>query len=136
VCVELLRYADGGEAYDMLAVLAKEWTDGTNRFDRPGEALVAAYDGNVLVGMGAMTHDPNIAGALRMRRFYVSSRYRRHGVGRAIAKALLDRPEVAGKTVTLNAPQAEAARFWEALGFIRDDRDGHTHIRAEPYAHA
>jgi GNAT superfamily N-acetyltransferase len=133
---ELLRHAAGGEAYDMLAVLAKEWTDGTNRFDRPGEALVAAYDGNVLVGMGAMTHDPNIAGALRMRRFYVSSRYRRHGVGRAIAKALLDRPEVAGKTVTLNAPQAEAARFWEALGFIRDDRDGHTHIRAEPYAHA
>jgi GNAT superfamily N-acetyltransferase len=133
---EVLRHAADGEAYDMLAVLAKEWADGTNRFDRPGEALVAAYDGNVLVGMGAMTHDPNIAGALRMRRFYVSSRYRRHGVGRAIAKALLDRPETAGKTITLNAPQAEAARFWEALGFVRDNRDGHTHVRAEPYAHA
>jgi GNAT superfamily N-acetyltransferase len=133
---ELLRHAADGEAYGMLAVLAKQWADGTNRFDKPGEALVAAYEGNVLVGVGAMTHDPNIAGALRMRRFYVSSRHRRHGVGRAIAKALLDRPEVAGKTITLNAPQAEAARFWEALGFIRDDRDGHTHVRTEPYAHA
>src|SRR5688572_24843346 len=133
---ELLRHAADGEAYDMLAVLAKEWADGTNRFDKPGEALVAAYDAGRLVGMGAMTHDPNIAGALRMRRFYVSPRYRRQGVGRAIAKALLDGPEVEGKTITLNAPQVEAARFWEALGFIRDDRDGHTHVRAEPYAHA
>jgi GNAT superfamily N-acetyltransferase len=133
---ELLRHAADGEAYNMLAVLAKEWSEGTNRFDKPGEALVAAYDAGRLVGMGAMTHDPNIPGALRMRRFYVSPRYRRHGVGRAIARALLDRPEVTGKTITLNAPQVEAARFWEALGFIRDNSEGHTHVRATPYAHA
>jgi GNAT superfamily N-acetyltransferase len=133
---ELLRHAADGEAYNMLAVLAKEWADGTNRFDKPGEALVAAYDGGMLAGVGAMTLDPYIPGALRMRRFYVSPRYRRHGVGRALARALLERPELEGKTITLNAPQAEAARFWESLGFIRDNRDGHTHVRAEPYAHA
>jgi GNAT superfamily N-acetyltransferase len=133
---ELLRHAADGEAYGMLAVLAKEWADATNRFDKPGEALVAAYDGGRLVGVGAMTLDPHVPDALRMRRFYVSSRYRRHGVGRALARALLERPETAGKMITLNAPQVEAARFWEALGFIRDNRDGHTHVRAEPYAHA
>lgn len=133
---ELLRHAADGEAYGMLAVLAKEWADGTNRFEKPGEALAAAYENGHLTGLGAMTHDPNIPGALRMRRFYVSPRYRRGGVGRLIARALLDRPEVEGKVVTLNAPQVEAARFWEALGFIRSDKDGHTHVLAAPYSHA
>lgn len=133
---ELLRHAADGEAFDMLATLAKEWASGENRFDKPGEALVAAYDAGTLVAMGAMSQDPNIADALRMRRFYVSSRYRRRGVGRLLAKALLDRPEVAGRKVTLNAPHVEAARFWESLGFIRDPQDGHTHIRAGDYAHA
>jgi GNAT superfamily N-acetyltransferase len=133
---EVLRYAAEGEAYNMLAVLAREWADGTNRFDGPGEALVAAYDTGQLVGMGAISEDPYVPEALRMRRFYVSSRHRRQGIGRAIARVLLERAETAGKTVTLHAPQAEAARFWEALGFIRDERDGHTHVRAEPYRHA
>jgi GNAT superfamily N-acetyltransferase len=133
---ELLRHAADGEAYGMLALLAREWADGTNRFDKPGEALVAAHDGTFLAGIGAMTQDPHVPGALRMRRFYVSPRYRRHGVGRAMARALLERPETAGRSITLNAPQVEAARFWEALGFIRENRDGHTHVRAEPYAHA
>jgi GNAT superfamily N-acetyltransferase len=97
---------------------------------------VAAYDGRTLVGMGAMTHDPHVAGALRMRRFYVLRHYRRRGVGQAIARSLLDRPEVAGKLITLNAPHAEAARFWEALGFVRDAGDGHTHVLRDTYSHA
>lgn len=126
---ELLRHAADGEAYHMLATLAREWADGSNRFDKPGEALVAAMDGTVLAGMGAMNVDPLIEGAMRMRRFYVRPPYRRQGVGRMIATALLDRPEIAGRTITLNAPHGEAARFWEALGFRRDERDGYTHIR-------
>jgi GNAT superfamily N-acetyltransferase len=125
---EMLRHAADDEAYNMLGTLAREWASGENRFDGPGEALVAAYDGTRLVGMGAITHDPNIPTALRMRRFYVLRHYRRRGVGQAIAHTLLDRPESIGKPVTLNAPHAEAARFWEALGFVPDKRDGHTHV--------
>ena len=134
---ELLRHAAEGEAYEMMARLAREWADGTNRFDGPGEALVAAMDGAVLAGMGGMNIDPFVYGALRMRRFYVRPAYRRKGVARAIANALLDRPEIEGRTITLSAPQAEAARFWEALGFVRDNADGHTHIRSSgDYMHA
>ena len=133
---EVLRHAADGEAFDMLATLAREWANGENRFDRPGEALVAAFEGTTLVGMGALSHDPTIADALRMRRFYVAPRYRRKGVGRMLAKALLDRPDVASRKITLNAPHVEAARFWESLGFIRDPQDGHTHIRAGDFAHA
>jgi len=133
---ELLRQAAAGEAYDMLSMLAKEWASGANRFDKPGEALVAAMDGGQLAGMGGVNQDPYVPGALRMRRFYVYPPYRRKGVGRALASFLLNRPESAGKVITLNAPHLEAARFWESLGFIRDPRDGHTHIRKGDYAHA
>jgi GNAT superfamily N-acetyltransferase len=133
---EVLRHAADGEAYDMLAMLAREWADGSNRFDQPGEALVAAMDGDVLAGMGGMNIDPFVFGALRMRRFYVRPAYRRKGVARLMADALLDRPEIDGRTITLSAPQGEAARFWEALGFIRDDSDGHTHVLSGDYAHA
>ena len=133
---EVLRHAADGEAYDMLAMLAREWADGSNRFDQPGEALVAAMDGDVLAGMGGMNIDPFVYGALRMRRFYVRPAYRRKGVARLMADALLDRPEIDGRTITLSAPQSEAARFWEALGFIRDDSNGHTHVLSADYAHA
>ena len=133
---EVLRHAADGEAFDMLATLAKEWASGVNRFDKPGEALLAAFDGSTLAAMGAMSLDPHVEGALRMRRFYVKPAYRRRGVGRALAMALLDRPEAQGRTITLNAPHAEAARFWEALGFVRDPKEGHTHVRAGTYSHA
>jgi GNAT superfamily N-acetyltransferase len=125
---EVLRYAADDEAFRMLGVLAEEWANGTGRFDGPGEMLVAALDGPVLAGVGGMSRDPVDAAALRMRRFYVYPPYRRRGVGRAMARFLLERPEVDGRAVTLNAPHAEAARFWQALGFIPDARDGHTHI--------
>jgi len=127
---EVLRHAADDEAFNMLSTLAHEWASGSTRFDRPGEALVAAYDGTTLVGMGAMTLDPGVSGALRMRRFYVARPYRRRGVGRLLAKALLERPEVGARMVTLNAPHAEAARFWEALGFIRNAEGDRTHVRA------
>lgn len=133
---ELLRHAAEGEAYNMMATLAAEWAAGINRFDKDGEALVAAFDGDLLVGMGGIRQDPYVPGALRMTRFYVRPSYRRHRVGWQIAATLLERPESQGRTITLHAPHSEAARFWEALGFMRDERDGHTHIRAGEYAHA
>jgi GNAT superfamily N-acetyltransferase len=132
---EILRHAADDEAYDMLATLARDWASGANRFDRPGEALVAAFDGATLAGMGGISLDPDVPAALRLSRFYVRPRYRRRGVGRLLAGALLERAESAGRPITLNAPHAEAARFWEALGFIPDPRDGHTHILAAPYVH-
>ena len=112
--------------YRMLDTLAREWASGANRFDRPGELLLAAFEGNVLAGIGGLTQEPTIPGALRMRRFYVGAAHRRAGVGRALATGLLDRI-TAGTMVTANAaPGSEA--FWEALGFASDHRDGHSHV--------
>jgi GNAT superfamily N-acetyltransferase len=65
-------------------------------------------------------------GALRMRRFYVRTVFRRHGVGRRLAETLIARVRP-GVHLAVNAGTHPAARFWETVGFMPDQRDGHTH---------
>jgi GNAT superfamily N-acetyltransferase len=86
--------------------------------------LLAAYVDGDLAGIGGLTLEPAIPGALRMRRFYVALAYRRHGVGRALAAALLR--QTGPRTITCNAAGGSEA-FWEALGFAPDRRDDRTH---------
>jgi GNAT superfamily N-acetyltransferase len=106
--------------------LAADWEAGTTRFDRDGEALLAARLNGVLVGIGGLTIEPVVPGAFRMRRFYVRPAFRRIGVGRRLVTALL--AGVGGnRSITVNAGAASIA-FWERVGFNPDPRDGHTHI--------
>ncbi|HWB48117.1 MAG TPA: GNAT family N-acetyltransferase [Stellaceae bacterium] len=123
---DALRAEARRDGHRMLDTLAAEWERGTQRFVRPGEQLLIALVGDVLAGIGGVTLEPAIPGALRMRRFYVALAHRRAGVGRALATTLLD--HAAGRAVTANAAAGSEA-FWEALGFARDRRDGRTHIR-------
>jgi GNAT superfamily N-acetyltransferase len=111
----------------MLDTLTVEWSAGKTRFDRAGEALFAAYANGVLAGIGGITHEPAIPGALRMRRFYVRRPFRRRGIARGLARSLLERPEAEGRTITANASTGSRP-FWESLGFTLDLRDGHTHV--------
>jgi GNAT superfamily N-acetyltransferase len=124
--LDAMRDEARAENHTMLDTLATEWESGRTRFDRPGEALYAAYVDEMLAGIGGLTLEPAIAGGLRTRRFYVCRQFRHRGVGRTLAFALLKRQ--AGRTVTANAA-AGSEPFWEALGFIRDRRDGYTHVR-------
>lgn len=126
---DALRAEARREGYRSLERLASEWEAGNAHFDRPGEALLAASLAGALAGMGGLTLDPVVPDALRMRRFYVHPAFRRQGVGRRLALALLERPGTAGRSVTVNAGTAGAPVFWEALGFVADPRDGHTHIQ-------
>jgi GNAT superfamily N-acetyltransferase len=61
-----------------------------------------------------------------MRGFYVRAVFRRHGVGRRLAETLIASVPPCVHLVA-NAGTQPAARFWEALGFMPDQRDGHTH---------
>jgi GNAT superfamily N-acetyltransferase len=121
---EALRAEARDSGHSMLDTLAAEWSSGATRFDRRGEMLLAAYDGDALAGIGGLMLEPAIPGALRLRRFYVALAYRRHGVGRALADALLQ--QAPSKTIACNAA-AGSETFWEALGFEPDRRDGRTH---------
>ena len=115
------------EGYRFLDRLASDWASGAMRFDRSGEALLAAYSEGVLAAIGGITIDPIVPDALRMRRFYVRPFCRRAGLGREIALALLEGALQRVRVVTLNAA-VESVPFWETLGFVPQARDGHTHI--------
>ena len=128
----VLRAEAQHEGYHFLERLASEWQAGTVRFGHPGEALLAAHVVGVLAGIGGLTLDPVAPATLRMRRFYVHPAFRRRGIGRRLAVALLQLPGTAGRGVTVNAGTAEASVFWEALGFVAERRDGHTHTRIPP----
>jgi GNAT superfamily N-acetyltransferase len=130
---DTIRAEARAEGYRFLDRLAKDWASGAMRFDRPGEALLTAYSAGVLAAIGGITIDPIVPDALRMRRFYVRPAFRRTGIGREIALALLEGALQRVRVVTLNAA-VESVPFWESLGFVPEARDGHTHIwrRAEP----
>ena len=124
---ETMRSEALAEGYRFIERLATDWASGALRFTRRGEVLLAAYSDGVFAGIGGLTLDPAIPEALRMRRFYVRKAFRRRGVGRRLAAALLERARAHGCQVTVNAATGSAP-FWESLGFVPDERDGHTHL--------
>jgi NTP pyrophosphatase (non-canonical NTP hydrolase)/GNAT superfamily N-acetyltransferase len=124
---DAMRAEARAEGYRMLDRLAADWGAGKTRFDREGEALFAAYSDGFLAAIGGLTLEPAIPGALRMRRFYVRTQRRRSGIGMRLAARLLEPAMRIGQVVTVNAGGGSEP-FWEALGFVPNLRDGHTHI--------
>ncbi len=118
--------------FGMLDRLARDWESGADRYAREGEALMAARIDGALAGIGGLTHDPVLADALRMRRFYVGARFRRLGVARRLAEALLALPRGNRTLIVVNAGTPDASAFWEALGFVRDNGGSHTHVLPSP----
>jgi GNAT superfamily N-acetyltransferase len=131
---DVLRAEALSEGYRHVERLAVDWASGAERFDAPGETLLAAFITCGLAGIGGMTVDPANRRALRMRRFYVRRASRRNGVGRCLAEALMAKARQLERCVVVNAPTVEAARFWEELGFVRDRCDGHTHMLGQTVA--
>ena len=124
---DALRSDARREGHTNMERLAADWASGANRFGAKGEALLAAFVTGELAGVGGMTVDPTCSEALRLRRFYVRPAFRRLGVGRCLALALMEKARPLTNRLVLNAETELATRFWEALGFVADRRDGHTH---------
>jgi GNAT superfamily N-acetyltransferase len=122
---DVLRQNAHAEGHRNMDRLADDWASGAQRFDAAGEALLAALVAGEFSGIGGISADPMMPGTLRMRRFYVRTEFRRHGVGRRLAETLIASVHL-GVHLVVNAGTQQAARFWEALGFMPDQRDGHT----------
>ncbi|PDT06498.1 GNAT family N-acetyltransferase [Rhizobium chutanense] len=122
-----LESAARQEGYRHITRLVDEWAAGGTRFERDGERLLGAYVDEALAGIGGMTVEPALSGALRMRRFYIGPAMRERGIGRKLALALLDHARSCGSIVTVHAGNDGAAKFWASLGFQADGRDGYTH---------
>ena len=81
--------------------LATDWAAGTTRFDRDGEVLLGARMDEILAGIGGLTLDPVVSGALRMRRFYVRPS---HSARTALGASWL--------MLCLKIPAASARSWW------------------------
>ncbi|PDS79670.1 GNAT family N-acetyltransferase [Rhizobium sp. L43] len=122
-----LESAARQEGYRHITRLVDEWAAGDTRFERDGERLLGAYVDQALAGIGGMTVEAAMSGALRMRRFYISAAMRRRGIGRMLALALVDHARSRCSIVTVHAGNDGAAKFWVSLGFQANGRDGYTH---------
>ena len=111
--------------------LAEEWASGGNRFDRPGEALFAAWTERELVGVGGLNVDPyaRTPRVGRVRHLYVLSTARRLGIGRQLVEKIIETARGPFDTLHLRTGNPDAARLYERMGFRRrDDVADCTHV--------
>ncbi len=110
--------------------LAAEWASGANRFNRPGECLLAAYHGCRLVGVGGLNRDPYASsdGIGRLRHLYVLAAARRLGVGSRLVARILDDAHSMFQVVRLRANTEQAAAFYVRLGFTSTNEEAASHI--------
>jgi putative acetyltransferase len=88
----------------------------------PGGGLLLAWVDGALAGCGAFRplHDSDYANACEMKRLYVRRAFRRFGLGRQLAQALMDGATQAGYSSMLldTLDEMEAAReLYASLGF-------------------
>ena len=88
----------------------------------PAGHLLLAFVGDALAGCGGLRAlaDVDHANACEMKRLYVRPAFRRFGLGRALAEALLDEARRAGYSVMLldTLDEMESAReLYATLGF-------------------
>ncbi len=104
----------------MLSTLTQRFHGGQDRFDRPGEALFAAWIDARLVGVGGLSRDPYLDAPRlgRVRRLYVHPRHRRVGVGAALVRAVEAAAGGHFDRLRLYTPSTAAARFYEQLGYL------------------
>ena len=109
--------------------LARDWADGRNRFDKPGECCHAVWLADCLIAVGGLNLDPyaHDAETGRLRHIYVRLDWRRHGIGRALVGALLTAPH-GFRRVRLRTEGLVAAAFYERLGFSPVTSPEATHV--------
>jgi GNAT superfamily N-acetyltransferase len=130
-CVRELLADSEASGSRIVRRLVDEWADGTNRFDRPGEALFAAWVAGRLVGVCGLTVDPYAGDAriARVRHLYVLTPLRRHGVGRRLVARVIEAAGNRFESLRLRTNTEAASRLYEALGFrARDDAGEYTHV--------
>ena len=117
-----------GQGFRFLTRLIAEWESGANRFDAPGECLMAAYLNQQLIGIGGLSVDPySESHTARLRRVYVAASSRRQHVGRTLVKALVAQAALHFQSVRLFTDTPEGDAFYVQCGFTRIEDVHATH---------
>lgn len=110
------------EGFRFLDRLVREWSEGSIRFDGPGEAFYGVWEGAELVAIGGILRMKKGLG--RISRFYVHPSWRRKGVGRILMLRLIEEGRLSFGELVLRTTTDEAAAFYESLGFLRESELG------------
>ncbi|UVM53117.1 MULTISPECIES: GNAT family N-acetyltransferase [unclassified Pseudomonas] len=118
------------EGFRFLTRLITEWNTGENRFDAPGECLMAAYLDGSLVGVGGLSIDPYAQEDIgRLRRVYVSGSSRGQNIGRSLVNQLLEYAAGRFRVVRLSTDTSSGAAFYVSCGFQLLNDDHATHMK-------
>lgn len=128
--LRLLEQEAVAQGFRFLTRLIDEWEAGVNRFDEPGECLMAACLDEQLVAVAGLSRDPWLDGDTgRLRRLYVADAARGRNVGRTLVGRLLEHAGQGFKVVRLSTDTSEGAAFYLRCGFLPLDDAHATHIR-------
>ena len=118
--------------FPFMETLRREWSDGTNRFDLPGETYLGVWLASKLVAAGGINRDPYTDDPQtgRVRHVYVLSEHRRSGVGQILLAEIVRLARQHFTTLRLRTRTNEGASFYEAIGFAAADEPAATHVLA------
>ncbi|MBD8270698.1 MULTISPECIES: GNAT family N-acetyltransferase [Pseudomonas] len=117
------------EGFRFLTRLISEWHSGKNRFNAPGECLMAAYLNQQGIGIGGLSVDPyNQPNTARLRRVYVAPAARNQHVGHALVKALVAHAALHFQKVRLSTDTFAGDAFYLRCGFMRTEDVHATHL--------
>ena len=120
------------EGYRFLTRLVHDYEDGSNTFNKEGEALYGVWEGpEKLVAIGGLNqnaHTDNKDEA-RLLRFYTLGDVRRQGVGSQLLSELVNHAKGKFKKITCRTESAKADAFYRANGFEEaHDAPDTTHV--------
>ena len=108
------------EGYRFLSRLVHDYEDGSNTFNKDGEALFGVWDGpEQLVAIGGINQNPytNNKEEARLRRFYTLQSARRQGVGSQLLSGLKNHAKGSFKEISCKTESAKADAFYRYNGF-------------------
>jgi GNAT superfamily N-acetyltransferase len=107
--------------------LLDDYSNGTNRFDKLGEALFSAYIQDQVVGICGLNRDLSVSDETvgRVRRLYVLQDFRRLGVGRLLMQAVVEEAGIYFDKLILFNDNPIADRFYRSIGFTASKDAGH-----------
>ncbi|KSU81175.1 Acetyltransferase (GNAT) domain-containing protein [Fictibacillus enclensis] len=113
------------EGFRFLDRLIRDYKNGSNAFDQRGESLWGVFDQDgQCVAIGGLNRDPYATETSvgRLRRFYVSSTFRRMGIGKLLLKRIIHEANLHFHVLVLNTDTERGDKFYTSFGFIQESR--------------
>jgi GNAT superfamily N-acetyltransferase len=109
--------------------LVRDWRDGTNRFERPGENFFVASDDGPIIGVCGVNVDPYTSnyGTGRLRHLYMHPEYRRRGIGAALVNECRHASSTHFVRLRLRTTNPAAASLYLSMAFVEVDEPDATH---------